>query len=246
MRKQIEWVAILLVVIAFVVMFGKSEASSTPPNIVEKYYSNVYEVTDHVERHKRTGLGTGVWIDEYHLVTNCHVAQMFAVHTRVENLDGSLEPLVTTYKPARVVSWDRSRNFEMEVISCDMMYDLAVLRTKWPNHQAKNISIQWRAPLLGTEVFSAGYRMGFPLAPKMGYYGVDQTQLPKPRVGITIPVASGDSGSPVFTANGELVALVSAVYGYSNYQGNIIPIANITLAIPGFVIKMFVEETLEQ
>jgi S1-C subfamily serine protease len=162
----------------------------------------------------------------------------------MENLDGSLEALKTTYKPARAVSWDRTSNYEMEVLSCDMIYDLAVLRSKWPNHEAKKISIKWRPPTLGTEVFSAGYRMGLPLAPKVGYYGVRQTQLPKPRVGITIPVASGDSGSPVFTADGKLVALVSAVYGYSNYQGNVIPIANITMAIPGIIIKIFVEETI--
>lgn len=242
MKKQIEWFAMLLVAIALVVMFGQSEAADTPDNVVDKYYNNVYEVTDHVEAERRNGLGTGVWIDEYHMVTNCHVAQMFAVYTREEEDDGNLEPLEVSYKPARAVNWDRSMNFEMEVVACDTHYDLALLRSKWPNHEAEKVDIQWRAPQLGTEVYSAGYRYGLPLAPKVGYYGLRQTMMDTPRVGITIPVGSGDSGSPVFSANGELVAVVSAVYARRTYFGDTIPLVNITIAIPGVIVKLFVEE----
>ena len=215
------------------------DSGSIPKKVVKKFHNNTYVITDAINADNRNGLGTGVWLDERYLLTNCHVAQTFE-HLSEENGEAVIE-----YLGIKAVSWDERKVFAMDVVACDMDRDLALLKSHWPNHDAIKVDVDWRTPPFGTEVYSAGYGLNQPLSPKIGYTGKVRLYKTGHRIGITMPIVSGDSGSPVFNKWGKLVGLVSAVYATRTFSGFVIPIANISIAVPGISIGTFLEEHYE-
>lgn len=211
-----------------------------PRNVVNKFHTNTYVITNTSVIEKRFGIGTGVWLNEWYVLTNCHVAKAFE---RTYMDDGQSW---TEYEDIRAVKYDQSIQYNMEVIACDEDKDLALLKARWPNHEAEEIAINWVDPNFGQKLYSAGYRMNLPLAPKVGYAG-EQLLIPGRgvRLNVTMPIAGGDSGSPIFDRYGRLRALVVSVYAFTTFMGNAVPVANISLAVPGISIATFLEEHMQ-
>lgn len=218
--------------------FYLDSTAGIPATISHTMETNVYSISGNSVPDKRQGVGTGVWIDEWYIITNCHVASAFIRQRMTEDTGNVMK---TYYAPIRATSHDLTKVFSMEVIVCDKARDLALLKSSWPNHQAKRLDIEWVTPRFGSVAYSAGYRINLPMAPKVGYFGKIQRTI-NPRLGITMPIAQGDSGSPIFNGRGEIAAIASAVYAERTFQGAVIPIANIAVAIPGFAVRQLLEE----
>lgn len=211
------------------------------PSRLSKVMTNqVYAVTDNVVPSKRKRLGTGVWIDSRHVVTNCHVAGQYASTTW--SGEGNNKVKTVTYSHPKAVNHDLSKVFEMEVLSCDYDNDLALLRSHWPNHDAETLKVDWRALRFGEAVYSAGYGANQPLSPKYGYAGVLSYASNRPRQYATMPITSGDSGSPLFDKWGRLRGLLNKAYMVSTITGVGIPVADKSVSVPGFVLNLFLEE----
>jgi len=237
MRYIVSVMATLVVLSLGGIALGNSKG--IPSWVADKMVSNVYAITTNVEVKRREGIGTGFWLDEWYLITNCHVTRAFRSDTFREGVR------YVKYSRILAIKHDQSRVFEMEVIACDETRDLSILRAKWPNHEAEKLDVEWRQPRLGQIMYSAGYQQNMPLAPKVGYAG--KLQYPYGpgtgvRMGLNMPIAPGDSGSPVFDKWGNIRGVVSAVFGASNYRGRVIPIANISIGIPALSLTTLLEE----
>ena len=61
-------------------------------------------------------------------------------------------------------------------------------------------------------------------------------------MGFNMPIAPGDSGSPVFDQWGNIRGVVSAVFAINNFRGRSIPVANISIGIPAISLTTLLEE----
>ncbi len=159
-------------------------------------------------------IGTGFYTDENTLITNCHVADVFKT-----GYDKGW-PIV-----AKTMAGDM---MEVRSVYCDKPFDLAVLKTTWPNPSAN--PLKWGAETVGPgeDVWSAGYGQGKPLQYKTGVMGYPSypggtewdmtTQL-------TIPIIGGDSGSPVFDQEGNVTCVINSGDMAFTFGGRI-PLAN--------------------
>ena len=75
MRYTVSVMATLVVLSLGGIAMGNSKG--IPSWIADKMVTNVYAVTTNVVVENRQGIGTGFWIDEWHLITNCHVTSAF-------------------------------------------------------------------------------------------------------------------------------------------------------------------------
>ncbi len=206
----------------------------TPAWVSKTMLNQVYAVSDGVQR-KRTMIGTGLWIDDRHVLTNCHVMAAFATYYRDD------EQLKKDYKNSFAVDHTGTKVFEMEAVACDEETDLGLLRSRWPNHDAKPIVLDWRSLRFGEAIYSAGYGLNQPLSPKYGYAGVLQALGPQLVQFVTMPITPGDSGSPVFDRWGRLRSVLNRTYMAGTVSGSV-PVGSKTLSIPGWTVKTFLEE----
>jgi S1-C subfamily serine protease len=161
------------------------------------------------------------------VLTNCHVADKFYL--------GRGE-----YRPIYAVNYDESIKFKMNVVTCNNETDMALLKSHWPNHDVLPLNITRAAPNFGQIVYSAGYHEFLPLSPKVGYVGQHNFIRGDILMIMQMPLAMGDSGSPVFNKWGSLVGLVTSVYSMGP-----IPIADISFAVPIWDIRNFLQEHMK-
>lgn len=197
-----------------------------PGHITSKFHNNTYVLSDKVYKANRSGAATGVWINHQYILTNCHVASDLTDH-----------PFAT--------KWDESITYKLDIVECDQVNDLALYKARASNVEAEVLKVDWKTPRFASRVYSAGYRFNMDLAPKVGLTGKLFTVGKRTRLGITMPIAPGDSGSPVFNSRGNLTALIVSVYATQNVRGFVIPIANISIGIPGLSIERFLKKHME-
>lgn len=232
------YVGLILAMLTLVGMgLAFDNRGGVPYAVVKRFHDNTYVVTNNVVRDERVGIGSGVWIDERHLLTNCHVVKMFRELERDQ-----AGYLVEFYNTVTLVSHDEQKVFKGEVLACDVGKDLALIRSHWPNHDIQPIDLEWRTPRFGAVIYSAGYHHNLPLSPKVGLMGKHGMVKGKNRVGVSMSLGPGDSGSPIFDRWGNLVALVTAIMAAHTSYGHVIQMAEIGVAIPGITINTFLDE----
>jgi S1-C subfamily serine protease len=209
-----------------------------PHAVTERFLDNTYMISNTTVLDERRGLGTGVWIDERHVLTNCHVAKMFEIITLH---DITLE-YYSEWDPVTIQNHNQTKAFKGEVVACDDDLDLALIKSYWPNHDAHPVKLDWRTPRFGSVIYSAGYHFGLPLSPKQGLMGKTHIIDGNARVIAAMSLGPGDSGSPIFNRWGDMVAMVSAIMAASTAYGEVIQQAEIGIAIPGISIATFLEE----
>ena len=174
------------------------QAHEVPTMVVETALNNTYrlgvtyseDVTAEdgtVTRERFRHMGTGVWINENVLLTNCHVS----------TLDRQAEIWAT--------SQHHTQGIRMFLALCDEEADIAVLMSEMPNPKVKPLTIAVRGIQFGDSVYSAGYGLDMALTMKAGIAGRYEFGLGQSYI---MPIISGDSGSPVFNYQGELVGLM--------------------------------------
>jgi len=230
-------VALSISIASILGWFYVESTAGIPATIALLMQTNVYEVTTHIDKDKRRGNGTAVWLDSRHLLTNCHVADAF--RKTVYKKNGEVDSI--TYPNVHVFSLDAKSRFAVEMLACDQENDVALLYSWWPNNEAANIRINWRTTRFGAPAYSAGYGMGAALTPKTGHFGQASERRGSARLSLNLGVAPGDSGSPIFDRRGDLRALVSATAA-AGIGFAVIPIGEITLAVPGLTLENFFEE----
>jgi serine protease Do len=143
-----------------------------------------------------TGGGSGFLIDtKGYLVTNAHVIDG-AKHIAVENNNG--------------------KDFNAIVVYSDVKRDFAILKINDKDFKAPN-SIPYSIRRSSNDIAESIFTLGFPryprndivygegfLAAKTGYNG-DTLSCQ-----ITIPANHGNSGSPIFNKNGEIIGVLSS------------------------------------
>lgn len=184
--------------------------------------SNTYRVTTtEFNEEYRGGVGTGVWLDERTFITNCHVAAQAAPDHTMS---------ITNHTGTEV--------YKMDVVACDKGMDLALLRPLRPNKSVTRV--RFGTPRFFEKILTAGYGFGMNLTPKVGVIGLlmDAGLSTKSRQ-LTFPVAPGDSGSPVFNEDGELVCVVNAGFLTKTFNGATVPLADRALCIPARAVRVF-------
>lgn len=137
------------------------------------------------------GHGTGVWIAPRLILTNCHVVK------------GDLDEVSWP-----IVDHDRSVKFTGTREACDVTKDLALVRTNYPNPDFIPITIGDSA--VGDKIHSAGFGMGRILSMKQGVVGYDIEDPNRASQFMTnFSAIPGDSGSPVYNEDNNLVGLIS-------------------------------------
>jgi S1-C subfamily serine protease len=185
MLKKVGIVLIALFMMGCATLSHKIYQSyDLPANVVSWAKTNAYKVIT------RQGSGSGFWINEHHLVTNCHV------------VDG--------YDNVVVQNWNQSKVIPMEVATCDYDRDLALL-TYFDNDvvtpgSAPTTIYEGVIPM-GTAVWGLGYPLGGPLHITQGHKTAvsDWNQQWDQ---ISTPTIMGDSGSAGVTIiDGEVVVV---------------------------------------
>ncbi len=168
--------------------------NSIPREIVEWSEANVWKV-DTLGKS-----GSGFWINETQLITNCHVVYGAGNTVTVENYDRTL------ILPVSVKACDRDADMAILVYSEDMPVDVM------PTAISEDIQ-------KGQVIYGPGYPLGGSLLLSMGHY-----MGPDPRWGnrpiITADVIFGDSGSPALTLDWRgrvvVVGIRSGMRGFRN------------------------------
>ena len=172
-------------------VISSAQAADIPPKIVSHMLSNVYQIQ--APNHT----GTGYWINDRLILTNCHVA------TTTRGLD------------LRAVSQAHGSYYTVDMVLCDEEADLAILRSRSPNPDVQPIKLAKTSIPFGSEIFSAGHGLALPLSPKRGIVGTFYTR--GRRAMVLAGSGPGDSGSPVWNAKGELVGVLNS--GMATRQG---------------------------
>ena len=188
---------------------------------VEMYKADVVTIL-HRGPFQYDGLGTGLWLTEDKVLTNCHVAQ--AVGDRV-----------------RLMNSDKDQGWKGTVTHCSKEFDLAIILADYRNTRYIEVKIG-DAPKIGAPIYTAGYGRGMPLTMKTGFAGYETDT----GWHINSSINPGDSGSPIFNQDQELVGvifmgMVQPIRTYSNPV--YIPVSNSGLAINIDKVKKFLKES---
>lgn len=189
------------------------------PSSVDIYKANVVKLS------AMGGHGTGVYISPTHILTACHVVNAADAFV-VTRLVGEVE--------ARAVPIDQ----------CNVDFDIGLLKVATPNEDF--IPIEVGTSYLGQKVHSGGWGRGF-FSFKQAFASLlhsDDTGNLRWLTSFT--VNPGDSGSPVFNDDNELVGILSASRAYQSiapYGGVVIDtFPNASLTSPSQNIKTFLKK----
>lgn len=171
MLKKIGVALIAAVMMASPVVINAQSGYDIPAQVVSWAKSNAYKVLT------GRGSGSGWWLNEHHLITNCHV------------VDG--------FDTAVVVNWDNTKVLPVKVAKCDKERDLALLTyfdndVYTPNVQETVISAE--SVPYGTGIWGLGYPLGYPMHITQGHV-TSKSHYKTIYTQVTSPTVFGDSGS---------------------------------------------------
>lgn len=220
------------------VLVAVSVAVVSPPKSADKQSARAAHAEDTVVglgalTHKGVRImGTGSYLDESTILTNCHVAGVF---TKYASLPLGWTPVARGHDGVL---------HEVYSVYCDPVIDLAIVKLRWPNYDAKPIRLG-DTPSPGSDVWSAGYGQGKPMQYKTGIMGypsapADFTWWNTQQV--TLPVIGGDSGSPVFSEDGTVGCIVNSGDMAFTMRWVRIPLADRSYCIHSHAINLFLME----
>jgi len=174
-----------------------------------------------------TGTGSGFFVhSDGYIITNNHVINDF-------------DKILVKYKQNGVF-----QKFKAEVVKIDKVNDLALLKIIdsafiSPKSIPYEISLETKA--MGTEVFCLGYPLSDVIGETIKFsdgkissisgYDDNITEYQ-----ISIPIQEGNSGSPVFDNNGNIVAVVTGQLNKAMYKSE-----NVNYAIKSLILKNIVD-----
>lgn len=178
----------MLIALSVALLFGKADADAIPNIVLEQVTSNVYKV-----QHPQYS-GTGTWITPTLMLTNCHVAG------------------VDREVVFKANSFDKSQTYNMHMVLCDKVNDLAILESDIPNPTFLPSTLAAEPIPFGKDIFSAGYGYGADMSLKAGIAGLPYVAPREDyRRAMTLPTAGpGDSGSPVYNKAGQIVGILNS------------------------------------
>lgn len=148
---------------------------------------------------KSLATGFALTQDGY-LVTNYHV---------IENADQ-----INIYG----VNGDFNKSYKVDIVASSQEYDLAILKIIEPYFKFKKV-IPYSLELSDKPVGTSTYTLGYPMTSLMGNEIKITDGIKSSNTGfrgneftfqISIPIQSGNSGSPLFTKQGELIGIITS------------------------------------
>ncbi len=186
----------LLLVIASLILFSRSVAAEeTLPELIRRVKPSVVSVISYDARGKTTTTGSGFFIRPGQVVTNLHVIEG-AHHVEIRTFDG------------------KGKTFPVEgILDVDLEGDLALMGIAMPTERtARYTSLSSVVPEEGEKIFVIGnpLRMEGSIAD-----GIVSAVREVPNLAniiqITAPISHGNSGSPLFNMQGEVIGIVTMV-----------------------------------
>jgi S1-C subfamily serine protease len=178
---------------------------------------------DRSEGRPAGGSGSGVAVDEHHILTNAHV------------VDGALS----------ISAMSEGRALDAQLVFLDPRNDLALLRAKVP----LTCSTRLRSTSelhLGEDVVA----LGFPLQGLLGTGPQVSAGNIAALAGVgndtsvfqfTAPIASGNSGGPILDAAGLLIGLVSSSLNIERIRANGSTAENVNFGIKAATVRSFLD-----
>ena len=184
---QLLSVVLLLLLTAFVVT-----AQQSLPELVKRVKPSVVSIITYDSDGEALMTGSGFFIDPHKVVTNLHVIRG-ATRVEIKMLDGKGR----TYPAAGLLAVDPEG-------------DLAMMRVEMPQDRARSIELAADLPDEGETIFV----IGNPLKLEGSVSdGIVSAVREVPNVGhiiqITAPISHGNSGSPVFNLQGQVLGVVT-------------------------------------
>jgi len=184
---QLLSVVLLLLLTAFVVT-----AQQSLPELVKRVKPSVVSIITYDSDGEPLMTGSGFFIDPHKVVTNLHVIRG-ATKVVIKMLDGKGR----TYPAAGLLAVDAEG-------------DLALMRVEMPQDRARSIELAADLPDEGETIFV----IGNPLKLEGSVSdGIVSAVREVPNVGhisqITAPISHGNSGSPVFNLQGQVLGVVT-------------------------------------
>ena len=205
---------------------GTAPEKKTPvdPDVVKPEKSK-HEVDDETPS-VPSGMGTGFFIDEYHIVTNYHV---------VKERNGKADIKVYTYNYPFVIE-------DVTLIGYDEEIDIAVLRI---NKKVPHSILQWETerPYAGQESWAIGHGAGQIWSVTYGI--ISSTYRPNYSSSTFIHywqtdtvINSGNSGGPLLDENGHVIGVNTLIISPTKYY------VGYGYSVPGKLAKRVAEQII--
>lgn len=205
---------------------GTAPEKKTPvdPDVVKPEKSK-HEVDDETPT-VPSGMGTGFFIDEYHIVTNYHV---------VKERNGKADIKVYTYNYPFVIE-------DVTLIGYDEEIDIAVLRI---NKKVPHSILQWETerPYAGQESWAIGHGAGQIWSVTYGI--ISSTYRPNYSSSTFIHywqtdtvINSGNSGGPLLDENGHVIGVNTLIISPTKYY------VGYGYSVPGKLAKRVAEQII--
>jgi len=168
-----------------------ANAANDTASVVASAKPAVVTVTTYDAAGKQTGLGTGFFVDDSHVVTCYHV------------IDGATKAKIKTAT---------GKTYQVKGISAsDRIADVVRLSLASPVKGAKSLALSKSLPKQGEKVVVFGSPLGLELTVSDGIVSAirDIPGVAK-IIQITAPISPGSSGSPVLNLKGEVVGVVTS------------------------------------
>ena len=168
-----------------------ANAANDTASVVATAKPAVVTVTTYDAAGKQTGLGTGFFVDDSHVVTCYHV------------IDGATKAKIKTAT---------GKTYQVKGIAAsDRIADVVRLSLASPAKGANSLSLTKSLPKQGEKVVVFGSPLGLELTVSDGIVSAirDIPGVAK-IIQITAPISPGSSGSPVLNLNGEVVGVVTS------------------------------------
>ena len=167
-----------------------ANAANDTASVVASAKPAVVTVTTYDAAGKQTGLGTGFFVDDSHVVTCYHV------------IDGATKAKIKTAT---------GKTYQVKGIAAsDRIADVVRLSLTSPVKGAKSLAFSKSLPKQGEKIVVVGTPLGLELTVSDGIVSAirDTPGFPK-LIQITAPISPGSSGSPVLNLNGQVVGVAT-------------------------------------